>query len=165
MNGVRSTRSTVHRNRVAYLVGDCVSSPTRDAQLDCYRHFVPSPNRREVRTSNAPTPAFSYSQGITIGGFLFIAGQVPRHPETGEVPETLVDQVRQTLDNLGAIAHAAETSLANAVRVNVYLADLTTIGEFDAIYRSYFTEPYPVRTTVSAGLRGYQVEIDAIVAL
>jgi enamine deaminase RidA (YjgF/YER057c/UK114 family) len=90
---------------------------------------------------------------------------VPRHPETREVPSTLSDQVRLTLDNLAAVARAGHTSLANALRVNVYLDDLNCIEEFDAIYSSYFTEPYPVRTTVQAGLRGYLVEIDAIVAL
>jgi reactive intermediate/imine deaminase len=126
---------------------------------------VPDLNRREVRTTDAPSPAFSYSQGMTFGNLLFIAGQVPRHPTTREVPATLADQVRQTLDNLTAVAVQAGTSLRHALRVNVYLDDLSCIEEFDEVYRRYFTEPYPVRTTVQAGLRGYLVEIDAIVAI
>jgi enamine deaminase RidA (YjgF/YER057c/UK114 family) len=100
-----------------------------------------------------------------VGDFLFIAGQVPRDPLTGDVPPTFIDQARQTLENLSAIALAGGTSLLNAVKVNVYLDDLDLIQELDVVYRDYFAEPFPVRTTVSAGLRGYLVEIDAIVAL
>ena len=77
----------------------------------------------------------------------------------------MADQARQTLDNLAAVAVQANTSLEHALRVNVYLEDLSHIAEFDEVYRTYFTLPYPVRTTVQAGLRGYLVEIDAIVAI
>jgi enamine deaminase RidA (YjgF/YER057c/UK114 family) len=66
---------------------------------------------------------------------------------------------------VAAVAAAADTSLEHALRINVYLDDLSHIEEFDEVYRTYFTEPYPVRTTVQAGLRGYLVEIDAIVAI
>jgi 2-iminobutanoate/2-iminopropanoate deaminase len=99
------------------------------------------------------------------GDLLFIAGQVPRHPVTRDVPVSLSDQVRQTLENLAAVARAAGTSLEHALKVNVYLDDLSTIEEFDAIYSTFFSEPLPARTTVQAGLRGYLVEIDAIVAI
>ena len=99
---------------------------------------MPRLNRREIRTPNAPTPAFSYSQGIIFQDLLF---------------------------NVAAVAAQAGTSLKHALRVNVYLDDLSCIEEFDEVYRMYFTEPYPARTTVQAGLRGYLVEIDAIVAI
>jgi 2-iminobutanoate/2-iminopropanoate deaminase len=123
------------------------------------------PIRCEVRTSDAPSPTFSYSQGIVAQGLLFIAGQIPKHPVSGEVPEHFADQARQVLDNLSSVARAAGTSLEHAVRVNVYLEDLATVYELDEIYRTYFTPPYPVRTTVRAGLRGFLIEIDAIVAM
>ena len=126
---------------------------------------MPHHLRREIQTANAPAPAFSYSQGIAFGDLLFIAGQVPRHPLTKEVPVELADQTRQTLDNLAAVAAEANTSLEHALRVSVYLEDLSLIEEFDEVYRTYFTLPYPVRTTVQVGLRGYLVEIDAIVAI
>ena len=125
---------------------------------------MPQPNRREVRTPDAPSPAFSYSQGIIVGDLLFIAGQVPRHPVTADVPASFVEQARQTLENLSQVALAAGTSLSNAVKVNVYLDDLDSINELDTVYREYFATPFPVRTTVRAGLRGYLIEIDAIVA-
>ena len=96
---------------------------------------------------------------------LYIAGQVPKDPTTGEIPETFADQARRALDNLSAVARAGGTSLANAVRVNVYLDDVMAIYELEPIYREYFTPPFPVRTTIRAGLRGILIEIDAIVAI
>jgi reactive intermediate/imine deaminase len=121
--------------------------------------------RREVQTDSAASPSFSYSQGIVFGDLLFIAGQVPRNPSTGDVPETFEEQARQALDNLSAVARAGGTSLANALKINVYLDDLETIHDLDPIYREYFNAPFPVRTTVRAGLRGFLIEVDAIVAV
>ncbi len=95
-------------------------------------------NRRAVRTDKAPAPAFSYSQGIVSGGLLFVSGQVPIDPVTKAVPEGFGDQVRQTLDNVAAIAEAAGGRLADAVRVGVYLANLDDFDEMDAAYREYF---------------------------
>ena len=117
-----------------------------------------------MKTSDAPPPSFSYSQGIVAQGLVFIAGQVPKHPTTGEIAESFADQARQVLDNLSSVARAAGTSLENAVRVNVYLDDIASVYELEEIYRTYFTPPFPVRTTVQAGLRGFMIEIDAIVA-
>ena len=100
-----------------------------------------------------------------MGDLLFISGQVPKDPFTGEVPSTFEDQARRTLDNLAAVAAAAQSSLANAVRVNVYLHDIDSVHDLEPIYREYFSAPFPARTTVAAGLRGFLVEIDAIVAV
>lgn len=121
--------------------------------------------RTAISTSNAPTPSFSYSQGIVAAGLLFIAGQIPVDPHTHEMPEQFDAQVHQTLQNLTAVAAAAGASLEDAVRVGVYLEDLGRASEMDAIYRSYFGDPLPARTTIRAGLRGFQVEMDAIVAM
>jgi 2-iminobutanoate/2-iminopropanoate deaminase len=118
-----------------------------------------------VKTTDAPPPSFSYSQGIVAQGLLFIAGQIPKHPATGEVAESFADQARQVLDNLAAVARAAGTSLEHAVRVNVFLDDIERVYELEEIYRTYFTPPFPVRTTVCVGLRGFLIEIDAIVAM
>jgi len=123
------------------------------------------PRPRAVVTSNAPTPQFSYSQGVKWAGLLFIAGQVPVDPHTGKVPELFGEQVRQVLQNLSAIAEAGGTSLAYALRVGVFLKDFAKVAEMDGIYRGYFDPPLPARTTVQVGLRGFEVEMDAIVAL
>ena len=87
-----------------------------------------------MRTPDAPPPSFSYSQGIVAQGLLFIAGQIPKHPATGEVPESFADQARQVLDNLSSVAQAAGTSLEHAVRVNVYLDDIARVYELEEIF-------------------------------
>ena len=121
--------------------------------------------RKAVVTEAAPKPAFSYSQGIISGGFLFVSGQVPVDPVTREVPSAFADQVRRALDNVAAIAEAAGAGLADAVRIGVYLADLANFDEMDKTYRQYFEGPLPARTTLGAALPGFNVEIDAVIAL
>lgn len=122
-------------------------------------------SRRAVATDRAPTPAYSYSQGIVSGGLLFVSGQAPVDPVTKAIPDGVGDQVRRTLDNVAAIAEAAGARLADAVRVGVFLADLDDFDEMDAAYREYFKDPLPARTTVGAGIRGFAVEIDAVIAI
>jgi 2-iminobutanoate/2-iminopropanoate deaminase len=121
--------------------------------------------RREAVTSEAPTPRFSYSQGVAVGGLLFVSGQIGIDPATRTPAEGFEARVRQALANVDAIAQAAGGRLQNAVRVGVFLEDLDRIADMDAIYREYFAEPRPARTTVQAGLRGNTVEIDAIIAV
>ncbi len=122
-------------------------------------------SRRAVRTERAPIPLGSYSQGVISGGLLFVSGQVPLDPSTRTVPPDFADQVRRALDNVAAIAEAAGARLADAVRVGVFLANLDDFSKMDAVYRDYFEDPMPARTTVGAGIRGYDVEIDAVIAL
>lgn len=107
----------------------------------------------------------SYSQGVVSGGLVFVSGQVPLDPVTRTVPNDFADQVRRALDNVAAIAEAAGARLADAVRIGVFLANLDDFGKMDAVYREYFEDPMPARTTVGAGIRGYDVEIDAVIAL
>jgi 2-iminobutanoate/2-iminopropanoate deaminase len=121
--------------------------------------------RRAVRTDSAPTPVFSYSQGILSGDLLFVSGQVPVDPLTKGVPSGIQNQVRRCLDNVVAIAEAAGARIADAVRVGVYLADLNDFEEMDSAYREYFEEPLPARTTIGTGIRGFAVEIDAVIAM
>ncbi len=122
-------------------------------------------SRRAVRTEGAPTPLGSYSQGVVSGGLVFVSGQVPLDPVTRTVPKDFADQVRRALDNVAAIAEAAGARLADAVRIGVFLANLDDFSKMDAVYREYFEDPMPARTTVGAGIRGYDVEIDAVIAL
>lgn len=121
--------------------------------------------RTPVVTTNAPTPKYSYSQGIVANGLLYVAGQVGIEPETRTAAADFESRVRQALDNVAAIAEAAGTTLGNAVRVGVFLEDLHKIEMMDAVYRDYFEEPRPARTTVQAFLRGQEIEIDAIIAV
>lgn len=122
-------------------------------------------SRRAVRTEGAPTPLGSYSQGVVSGGLLFVSGQVPLDPVTRTVPDDFSDRVRRALDNVAAIAEAAGARLADAVRIGVFLVNLDDFSKMDAVYREYFEDPMPARTTVGAGIRGYDIEIDAVIVL
>jgi 2-iminobutanoate/2-iminopropanoate deaminase len=124
--------------------------------------------KREVRAAGAPAPIGPYSQGIvTSGRLLFVAGQTPKDPGTGAMPQDFRGQAERTLQNVKAIVEAAGATMADVVKVNAYLADLANFPAFNAVYAKFFTPPYPARTTVGASLPGgaVQVEIDVIVSL
>lgn len=113
----------------------------------------------------APQPAGAYSSGVVCGGFLFLAGQAPCRPDGTIVRGTIAEQVQLTLDNLEAVANAAGGSLRDAVKVTVYLADIGDWAAMNAAYAAYFGDPAPARTAVQCVLNGFDVEIDAIVAV
>ena len=120
-----------------------------------------------VRTDKAPAPIGPYSQGVIGSGrLLFVAGQIPKDPKTGQMPQEFRAQVERCLENVKAIVEASGGTLAEVVRTNVYLADLANFSTFNEIYARYFTQPFPARTTVGAALSaGVQIEIDAVAAL
>ena len=118
-----------------------------------------------VSTPAAPSPAGPYAQGSISGGLLFLAGQGPFNAQGERVGETFADQVRQTFRNLEIVSQAADTSLSNAVRYGVYLRNLDDFAEFNEIAREFLSEPFPARTTIEVALRGFDVEIDAVVAV
>ncbi|MGV9193590.1 RidA family protein [Microbacterium sp. MC2] len=120
---------------------------------------------QQITASTAPAPAGTYSSGIVSGGFLFLAGQGPFNPDAFIVGETFADQVRQTFANLEAVAAAAGTSMRNAVRIGVYLNDMSDWAEFNEVSKEFLGTPYPARTSIQADLNGFLVEVDAIVAL
>ena len=122
-------------------------------------------SKAKISTLNAPPPAGTYSQGIVANGFLFIAGQGPFDLSGNKCPDTFRNEVLMTLNNLESIATAAGTTIQNAVRLGVYLLDMNNFKEMNSIFVEYFKEPYPVRTTIQADLRGFQIEIDAIVKI
>jgi len=119
---------------------------------------------RHIRTDAAPTPGGAYSQGIAAGEFVFTAGQGPNDPATGAVVgEDVATQTRRTLDNIAAILAADGLGLEHVVKVTAHLRELRRdFAAYDAVYREYFTEPYPVRTTVGSDLMNILVEIDVV---
>jgi 2-iminobutanoate/2-iminopropanoate deaminase len=121
--------------------------------------------REPVLSRDAPPPSGGYSQAIRAGDFLFCSGQGPYRPDGGRTGDTIAEQVRQVLSNLDAVARAAGGSLANAVRVGMYLSDMRHFDEMDAAYREFFPEPRPARTTIQSDLIGFDVEGDAVVWL
>lgn len=122
--------------------------------------------REPIVTTDAPAPAGSYSAGIRVGDLVFLAGQTPRRPDGVRlIGEPFEVQARQALDNLAAVARAAGGSLADAVRVGVFVRPGVDTRVFDTIYRDYVTEPYPARTLVVSDLAIGEVEVDAILHL
>jgi 2-iminobutanoate/2-iminopropanoate deaminase len=121
-------------------------------------------SKQVIKSENAPKPGGPYSQGILAEKFLFVAGQTGTDPKTGQLPDGVAAQTKQTLENVKAIVEAAGASLDNVVRVGVYLRDIQDFGAMNEVYKTYFTQNQPARTTIQAGLvRQFLVEIDCIV--
>ena len=103
----------------------------------------------KILTTKAPVPSSGYSQALRAGNLLVTSGYLGTHPDgSGVVKGGFEAEVRQALENIKAVLEAGGLSLAEVIRVNVSLTDISRFAEMDAIYREYFTEPYPTRNTV-----------------
>jgi 2-iminobutanoate/2-iminopropanoate deaminase len=125
-------------------------------------------DRQQVTAPGAPAAIGPYSHAVRAGSLLFCSGQIPLDPDTGEiVGATAAEQARQCLLNLTAVCDAAGASLADAVRLTVYMTDLSAFAEVGEAYGAFFSEAPPARVAIGVAAlpRGAQVEIDAIVAL
>jgi 2-iminobutanoate/2-iminopropanoate deaminase len=125
-------------------------------------------SHQAIETSGAPRAIGPYSQAIRAGELLFLSGQIPLDPATGELVGGGIDeQTRRVLDNLGAVLAAAGASFSDVVKTTIYLVDLAEFSAVNAIYASYFAAPAPARATlqVAALPRGARVEIEAIARL
>jgi 2-iminobutanoate/2-iminopropanoate deaminase len=119
--------------------------------------------RKVVRTSEAPQPRGVYSQAIVADGFVFVAGQAAVNPQTNELELGDVrSETRRTLQNIRAILEAAGSSLREVVRVGVFLSDINDFAAMNEVYREFFPEDAPARTTVGAQMPKIKVEIDCI---
>ena len=122
--------------------------------------------KTEIRTDAAPPPGGGYSQGIKAGRLVFTAGQVGIDPATGELAgDTIAEQTTQVLDNLAAVLGAGGATLADVVKVTAFLADMSLFAGYDTVYRSYFPEPRPARSSVGVNLGRFLVEIEAVAVL
>ena len=127
---------------------------------------------KPVRTSAAAAAIGPYSQAIRCGQFLFVSGQIPIDPSTGDVVACTSEggisaQTHRVLRNLAAILEAGGGSLADVVRTTVFLVDLTDLAVMNKIYATYFVDPTPARSTVQVAAlpKGVRLEIDAIAVL
>lgn len=121
-----------------------------------------------IHTDNAPGAVGPFSQAIKVGDLLFVSGQLPIDPATGEFNSTdAIAQTEQCLKNLAAIAEAAGTTLSNTVKTTVLLTDLGNFAEINRVYAGFFSQPFPARACYEVkGLpKGAQVEIEAVIAL
>jgi 2-iminobutanoate/2-iminopropanoate deaminase len=118
--------------------------------------------RTALQPDGVVAPKFPYSPVVVSGDLVYTAGQGPFDEEGNLVSEDFAEQAHQTLRNVGRCLEAAGCTFADVIKVNAYVADLGEFGAFNDIYREYFTEPYPARTTVGASLVGFKIEVEAI---
>ena len=118
-----------------------------------------------IDTSEAPAAIGPYSQAIRAGDIVFVSGQIPLDPSTGQIAgDDLTSQVEQVMKNLGAVLAAAGCNFGDVAKTTIYLVDLAHFAVVNAAYGRFFEAPYPARATVQVAAlpRGVQVEIDAI---
>jgi len=122
--------------------------------------------RKAVRTAEGPRPLGVYSQAIVCDGFVFVAGQGPINPATNEMElGDIRSETRRVLLNIDAILRASGSSLRDAVRLGVFLADLADFPAMNEVFREFFPENPPARTTVGCNLPRIKIEIDCIARL
>jgi len=124
--------------------------------------------RTSVFTDQAPKAIGPYSQAVRAGNTVYLSGQIPLDPKTGElVKGDIQAEARRAFDNLKAVAAAAGDGLHQVVRVTIYLTDLGDFAKVNEVMAGYFQEPYPARATlgVAALPRGARIEIDAVMVL
>ena len=124
--------------------------------------------RKTIQTDKAPAAIGPYSQAIQAGRTVYLSGQIPLVPETmALVGGDMEAQIRQVFSNLQAVAEAADGRLADVVKLNIFLTDLSHFGLVNEIMQAYFAEPYPARAAIGVAElpKGARVEMDAILVL
>ncbi len=125
-------------------------------------------HREAITALGAPAAIGPYTHAVRAGGLLFCSGQIPLDPTTGELVEGGPgEQARRCLENLQAVCAAAGATLADAVRVTVYLTDMGAFAEVNEVYGTFFAADPPARVAIGVAAlpKGAQVELDAVVAL
>ncbi len=105
--------------------------------------------KKVIATNNAPGAIGPYSQAIDCGSFVYASGQIPVNPATGEIPEGITAQARQSLANVKAILAEAGLTMENVVKTTCFLANMSDFVPFNEVYAEAFTAPYPARSCVA----------------
>jgi reactive intermediate/imine deaminase len=124
--------------------------------------------RQIINTPLAPKAIGTYSQAVRAGDTLYISGQIPLDPASGQLLSGDIEvEIRRVFDNIAAIAKAAGGSLAQAVKLTVFLTDLAHFPKVNEVMATYFSEPYPARAAVGVAAlpRGARVEVECILSL
>ena len=124
-------------------------------------------SRQIISTPNAPAAIGTYSQAVQVGDTVYMSGQIGLDPATMQMAEGIDAQIVRVFDNLKAVAAAAGTTLAAAVKLNIYLTDLTNFAKVNEVMARYFQQPYPARAAVGVKElpRGALVEADAVLVI
>lgn len=121
--------------------------------------------KKIVFTDKAPKPVGPYSQGVKAGNFLFVAGQIPIDPDTGEIVKgDFEEQVRRVMENIRAVVEAAGGSMESIVKVTVYLKNIKLFDRFNKVYAEYFPKEPPARVVVEVSNlpKDVELEVEAI---
>lgn len=120
--------------------------------------------KQYIRTPNAPQPIGPYSQAVKAGNFLFVAGQGPMDPKTEQLAADVETQTRQALTNIKGIVEASGFSMRDVIKASIFLKNLDDFKSMNEVYKTFFSENPPARTTVEAKLPapGMLIEIDVI---
>ena len=125
-------------------------------------------NREPVTAGDAPAAIGPYVHAVAAGGLLFCSGQIPLDPRTGDiVGANAADQAGRCLENLAAVCDAAGVTLGDAVKVTIYMTNISEFASVNEVYASFFESSPPARVAIGVAAlpRGAQVEMDAVVAL
>lgn len=117
-----------------------------------------------VKTNKAPGAIGPYSQGINVNDMFFFSGQIPLHPETGEMPEGIEAQAMQALENVKGLLESQGLDFSNVIKTTVFLDNMDHFGIVNEIYATYFVEPYPARSAVEVAKlpKGALIEVEVI---
>lgn len=120
-----------------------------------------------IHSPHAPAAIGTYSQAVRVGNTVYLSGQIGLDPATMLLVDGIDAQIERVLENMKAVAEAAPGSLADIVKVNVYLTDLGNFAKFNEVMSRYFAEPYPARAVVGVAAlpRGALVEADAVMVV
>jgi 2-iminobutanoate/2-iminopropanoate deaminase len=124
--------------------------------------------KQVIQTANAPAAIGPYSQAVRAGDLLFVSGQIPLDPKTGELVKSgVADETKKVLENLKAILEAAGASFGDVVKTTIFLKDMNNFSVVNEVYGSFFPQPFPARATVEVARlpRDVNVEIDVIAKL
>ena len=117
-----------------------------------------------VKTNQAPSAIGPYSQGIQVGNLFFFSGQIPLHPETGEMPDGIIAQSKQAFENVKGWLESQNLDFENVVKTTVFLDNMDDFATVNEIYATYFKEPYPARSAIEVAKlpRGALIEVEVI---
>ena len=127
-----------------------------------------SATRQAIASPGSAPPIGPYSPALRVGGFLFLSGQIPLDPATGQIVEGDIRvQATRVLENMGELLKAGGATFANVARTTIFLSDMNDFAAVNEVYAKYFSQPYPARATVQVARlpRDVKVEIDAIAVL
>lgn len=121
--------------------------------------------KKKLKTGNAPAAIGPYSQAVSADGLVFVSGQLPINPETGEFPsDDVSEQTYQSLNNIREILKEAGYGMENVLKTTVFLQDMNDFAAMNAVYETFFTDPYPARAAFQVAKlpKGAKVEIEAV---